>query len=72
MLERALLAVGDTTGRRRARESRLFSTRRRILLERLDIDGPVRQLPSWQRLESDIQMAVQVLQGSGVIDGQQS
>ena len=61
VLQGALLAASETTGRRRRDERRAFSTRRRTLLERLDIDGPVRQLTAWQRLEADVASAVSEL-----------
>lgn len=35
-----------------------FSERRRQLLERLDHDGAVRQVPSWQRFVEDLRVAV--------------
>ncbi|MGN6245738.1 MAG: hypothetical protein ACTHQ3_18975 [Motilibacteraceae bacterium] len=58
ILKRACLTASETTGRRREREKREFPQRRRNLLERLDIDGPVRSLPSWRQLEDDIDSAV--------------
>jgi len=53
VLQKALLVASDSRGRRRDKEARLFSVRRRNLLERLDVDGPVRHLESWKRLETD-------------------
>lgn len=58
MLQVALLTASGTTGRRLKDEKRRFSDRRRTLLERLDIDGPVRALSAWQALERDIESAV--------------
>ena len=58
ILQSALLAASETTGRRREKEKRDFEKRRRALLDRLDVDGPVRQLPAWQQLESDVAAAV--------------
>lgn len=58
ILQTACLTASETAGRRRAREQRDFPRRRLTLLERLDIDGPVRRLPSWQQLEADIEAAV--------------
>lgn len=62
-LKDALLAASGTTGRRRVQERKDFEKRRRALLERLDIDGPVRQLAAWRQLETDIQSAVSNLTG---------
>lgn len=61
ILETACLTASETRGRRRERERREFPRRRLTLLERLDIDGPVRQLPSWRQLEADIETAVSSL-----------
>lgn len=57
MLQAALLTASGTTGRRYKEEKRRFSDRRRTMLERLDIDGPVRALSAWQALERDIESA---------------
>jgi hypothetical protein len=65
ILKRACLAASETSGRRRDQETRRFPQRRRTLLERLDIDGPVRQLPSWIRLERDIKITMDALARRG-------
>lgn len=61
VLRAALLSASGATGRRLHRESRQFAEYRRRLLERLDIDGPLRQLSAWQQLEEDIIETVQDL-----------
>lgn len=58
LLVQACLLASATTGRRHREEKRKFPERRRVLLERLDIDGPVRELPAWQAMEQDIANAV--------------
>ena len=58
VLAEALVVASETAGRRREKEKKRFYQRRRALLERLDIDGPVRHLSSWSKLESDINAAV--------------
>lgn len=58
VLQTACLQASGTAGRRYREEKRRFPERRRILLERLDIDGPVRTLAAWARLEQDIGSAV--------------
>lgn len=60
-LAAALLLASQTTGRRREMEKKKFGVRRRVLLERLDIDGPVRKLTAWRTLENDIVEAVKTL-----------
>ncbi|GAA4689248.1 DUF4276 family protein [Promicromonospora umidemergens] len=61
VLKAALLAATGTSGRKHRRAVTQWSTNRRILLQRLDVDGPVRQLESWQRLEQDLSVAVREL-----------
>ncbi|MCY3785792.1 MAG: hypothetical protein OXG47_03590 [bacterium] len=54
LLECALETASGLTGRRRDRFRRSFGQHRRTLLQRLDIDGPVRRLKAWQALESEL------------------
>lgn len=54
VLRIALATASEASGRRLDREKRLFSARRRTLVQRLDPDGRVAQLPSWQRLEDAV------------------
>jgi hypothetical protein len=58
VLAEACIAASEASGRRLKDERRKFPVRRRVLLERLDIDGPVRGLSAWQELERDISNAV--------------
>lgn len=53
-LKQALSAASGRTGRELAQFNRAFSRNRATLLNRLDIDGPVRLLNSWMRLENDV------------------
>ena len=53
-LKRALDVASGLAGRRRDRFRQRFGEHRRTLLQRLDIDGPVRQLKAWQALESTL------------------
>ena len=52
VLEHALDVASGLAGRRRDRFRQRFGQHRRTLLQRLDIDGPVRELKAWQALES--------------------
>ncbi len=61
VLRAALLAASGATGRRHDEASRAWSAYRRILLERLDVDGPVTRLTSWQRLVHDVDKATTLL-----------
>lgn len=54
ILEQALRDASGCTGRRLAKFSRDFPSHRRQLLERLDRNGPVRNLSAWQALEHDV------------------
>lgn len=56
-LQEACLRASEKTGARRKKEKSQFGTRRATLLERLDIDGPVTRLPSWQRFVNDLNTA---------------
>lgn len=58
LLRAALLRASATTGRRRERLEGEFPFYRSLLLERLDIDGPVRRLASFRRLVQDIETAL--------------
>ncbi len=64
VLKRALLAAAGGTGRRHKKAVREWSTYRRILLQRLDVDGPVSQLPSWQRMVDDLARVVHDIAGA--------
>lgn len=57
-LKEALLAASEATGSRRRKVAREWTTQRRILVQRLDVDGPVCELPSWQRLVEDVSTTV--------------
>lgn len=59
VLQEACLIASDKSGARRAKEVGQFNTRRATLLERLDIDGAVTQLPSWNRFVGDLNAAAQ-------------
>lgn len=59
VLRQACLDASEARGRRLKEERRRFSERRRVLLERLDIDGPIRLLPAWQALERRVGEAVE-------------
>ena len=54
ILRAACLDASETTGARHRREVRAFPQRRAALLDRLDIDGPINELPSWQRFVEDL------------------
>ena len=62
ILQKALLAASETSGRRLKKEKNSFNHHRRVLLQRLDPFGAVRDLPSWQCLERDIQRALAQLE----------
>ena len=57
-LRNALVAASGATGRRLPKVRRQFSEHRRILLQRLNLDGPLRQLPSWRALVDDTSRVV--------------
>ena len=61
LLREALDIASGLEGRRLQRFQRRFGQHRRTLLQRLDIDGPVRQLSAWQALESSLDDATALL-----------
>lgn len=58
VLREVLDLASGLAGRRLRRFRERFGENRRIVLDHLDIDGPVRQLPSWQALEGSIDAIV--------------
>ena len=48
LLKQVLATASELSGRRLKRFNDRFPENRRQLLQRLDTDGPVTQLPSWQ------------------------
>ena len=62
ILQKALLTASETSGRRLKKEKNSFNHHRRVLLQRFDPFGAVRNLPSWQCLERDIQRALAQLE----------
>lgn len=63
ILKDAILAASGSTGRRQAVLARRFDNNRRRLLERINPDGPIRQLTSWRQLEADVDSVVTALAG---------
>lgn len=60
LLHDVLLRAGKPSGRRRRRQfERDFGRHRALLIQRLDIDGPVNHLGSWQRLKRDVADAME-------------
>lgn len=60
-LYEALLEASGTTGYRRERVRKRLPNMAAQLLRRLPIDGPVQQLPAWQRLRDDLEDAIRYL-----------
>lgn len=52
-LQEALVTAAELTGRRRKSFQNAFPYNRRLLLERLDPDGPVSAVPSWRQFVAD-------------------
>ena len=62
-LMEALSRASGKHGRRHHEVKRAFSEHRAMLLQGLDIDGPIRHLPAWQQLIADVEAAVTALAG---------
>ena len=54
LLAECLLRAANVTGRKRDRLAKRFGQSRRQLLERLDLDGPVRELQGWRQMTAQV------------------
>ncbi|MFI5935045.1 hypothetical protein [Actinoplanes sp. NPDC051494] len=63
ILQAALLNAAEAKGRRHERERKRFFEHRRLLLERLDCNGPVTRLSGWQQMVADVDEACRALAG---------
>lgn len=55
LLAQVLLDAGQPSGRRRRKQfERDFGSNRALLLERLDLAGPINELAAWRRLKEDV------------------
>jgi hypothetical protein len=59
ILQETLISASELSGRRLKRFKRRFPQQRRRLIERLDLDGPVSQVPAWKQLCKDIEQALE-------------
>lgn len=60
-LRDALALASGLSGRRLTAFRRTFQSRRWTLLERIDVNGPIRQLPAWRRLRDHLSAAIDSL-----------
>lgn len=67
-LQLVLRTANGTTGRRLHKFTKEFPRHRRRLLENLDIDGRLSEVPAWERLVNDIRRAVQLICGANGAD----
>ena len=63
LLRDALNIASGLQGRKLIRFQHQFNNNRRTLLQRLDVEGPVRNLQSWKALESSLDRIVALLGG---------
>ena len=61
LLRSALDAASGLHGRRLRQFQQRFGENRRTLLQRLDVHGPIRQLPAWQSLEASLDTTLAAL-----------
>ena len=61
LLRDALRTASGLSGHQLKRFDERFGEHRRMILQQLDIHGPVRQLPAWQALESSINATLAAL-----------
>ena len=62
LLQSAIVTAADVTGRKLEKLKRDFPTQRQILLQGLSINGPQREIPSWQRMVEDLRTALEAMQ----------
>lgn len=63
VLNEAILLASEQTGRRREKIKKRFGRNRRILLQRLDPEGLISQVPAWKRLRADVSALIASLAG---------
>jgi hypothetical protein len=63
-LRELLEEASELSGRHLDRFKRRFSEQRRLLTERLEIEGPVSAVPAWERLRNDLGEAFDVMRQS--------
>lgn len=63
-LQEALAAASQLSGQRLKQFRSNFSVQRRLLLGNLDVEGSIQHLPAWQRLNADLQAAIDSLKGA--------
>ena len=63
-LRRAIDVAAEETGSRRRSLLKRFGNVRRALLEQLDPSGPIAQVPSWNRLVTDVEQCISRLRSS--------
>jgi hypothetical protein len=61
VLRAAILKASQTTGRRRERWDKRFGSNRRQLIQRIDLDGPIQEIASWQSLVIEVETAARQL-----------
>lgn len=60
-LAAALVAASEASGMRLRKIRSAFPEHRAMLLQRLDMDGPLRSLPAWRRLVMDVERSIHQL-----------
>lgn len=61
LLKHTISIASEETGRRLKRINQRFSQKRKMLIERINIDGAINELPSWIRLNNDIKKLLKSL-----------
>jgi hypothetical protein len=59
-LHQALLKASELRGQRRKKFRNTLAQRCKVLLERLEPDGNIKQVQAWQRLRSDLEAAIRL------------
>lgn len=62
ILEQAIAVASENAGDRLQKTKTNFPANRRALLENLSTDGPITQVPAWNRMRSDLKTALSALE----------
>ncbi len=69
ILKNAIAVASETTGNRRDATNARFSQNRRILLQNLPVDGPIRHVPAWKRMYAELGRALDAIKGADDVSG---
>jgi len=60
-IDDAIVRASGLSGRRLSKFRRSLPWRRALLLQRIDVSGPIHHVPAWRRLRNDLRSAISLL-----------